>query len=409
MTNEQKEKIALFKYSIIAPLVANPGQFDSNADFFAEQSEKEWTHPNGRKGFISASTIERWYYTYKKHGFSSLAPKSRTDFGRSRKVDDDTLLVIKEIMNDYPRMNAKSIYKKLIEDQQFNSFYVSYDTINRVFKKLKKASPDNVKQMLRYECKFANDIWCADSTFGLYLHKNNSKIKLVIIAFIDDASRLITSCRIYDSDNIPSLLDAYKSAIEKYGKPRLLNVDNGSNYRSSSYSLVNAKLGVGIHYDPIHSPTSKSKIERFFRTLKVQWMSSIRFSDFHSIDDFQKSLDIFINKYNNTIHSSLNGLTPNERFHKDIESINFLDQELIDNAFLMEVSRKATFDSLVTINETFFQLPPKFSMKRVQLLYSANVDRVFVVDGDSKIEVFKLDKVANSSIQRSQYKLSSED
>lgn len=409
MTNEQKEKIALFKYSIIAPLVANPDQYDSNADFFAEQSGKEWHHPDGTKIIISASTIERWYYAYKHNGFSSLIPKGRSDFGHSRKIDNDTLCIIQDYINNYPRMNAKCIYRKLIESQCINATNISYDTINRIFQKIKKSSKETVKQMLRYECKFANDVWCADSTFGLYLHNNNSKIKLVIIAFIDDASRLITSCKIYDSDNISNLLDAYKLAIEKYGKPRLINVDNGSNYRSSTYSLINAKLGIGIHYDPIHSPTSKSKIERFFRTLKDQWMSTIKFSDFHSIDEFQKSLDNFIVKYNNTIHSSLSGLTPNERFQKDIESVIFLDQEIIDDAFLIEISRKATFDAIVTINETLFQLPPKFSAKKVQLLYSANLSKVYVVDGDDKVEIFKVDKVANSLIQRSQYKLSSED
>ena len=401
MTNEQKEKIALFRYSVIAPLVTNPGSYSSNQEFFDEQAKKEWVFIDGNTTKFSSSTIERWYYKYKKNGFDSLYAQNRIDRGKPRKVGVDVIELIKQTVENYPRMNAKGIYKNLIKSNEINANDVSYSTINRIYTKIKNTIPENTKQMLRYECKYANDVWCADSSFGLYLYKNKQKIKLVIIAFIDDASRVITSCKIYESDNINNLLLTYKDGIERFGLPKLMNVDNGSNYRSSGYALVNAKLGTGIHYDPVHSPTSKSKIERFFRTLKDQWMASINFHDFKSIEEFQKSLDMYINQYNNTIHSSLNGLSPMQRYINDTKFIRRLDSDKIEDSFLLEISRKATFDSLIVINDTYYQLPPKFSNKKVTVLYSIDLSKVYINDEGNRIEVLKLDKVANSTIKRS--------
>jgi hypothetical protein len=305
-------------------------------------------------------------------------------------------------------LNAKVVYSRLISESYIDANKVSYNTINRVFIKLKSKDVDVKKQMLRYDAKFANDIWCADSTFGLYLYKNNTKTRLVIIAFIDDASRLITSCKIYDSDNIPNLLSCYNDAIAKYGVPKVLNVDNGKNYRSNATSIVNAKLGVSIHYDPIHTPQSKAKAERFFRTLKDHWFASINFRNFHSIEEFQKSLDDYIAKYNNTIHTSLDGLTPMQRYQKDFASINYLTQEKLHDAFLLETTRKATFDSLITLNDVWYQLPPKFSNRKVNILYSVDYKDVYVLDENNHISISILDKVANSITKR-QYPLSVED
>lgn len=408
MTNEEKNKFALFKYGIISPLVINPGLYKSNESFFIEQSNKSWTLPNGKEIALSEGTIERWYYSYKKNGFNALIPKGRSDYGKSRKLDNEIIFNIQEYVSKYRRMNAKGIYNALVQDGKIKLNEVSYSTVNRVFRKLKDTPNDNIKQMLRYECEFANDVWCADSSFGLYLYKDNRKIKLVIIAFIDDASRLITSCKIFDADNISNLLVTYKDAVQKYGLPKMLNLDNGSNYRSAAFNLVNAKLGVGIHYDPPKTPQSKAKAERFFRTLKDQWMAFIDFHDFHSIDEFQNSLDDYVAKYNNKIHSSLNGLSPMIRFQKDIDSINYLDANKIDDYFLLEVSRKASFDAIVSINDILFQLPNKFSNRKVQLLYSFDFKRVYVLDDDKRIQIDRVDKVANSKIQRKRYRLSQE-
>ena len=86
-------------------------------------------------------------------------------------------------------------------------------------------------------------------------------ISLYIIAFIDDASRLVTSCIAFFEDNYVNLMQVLKKGVSTYGKPKVLSLDNGSNYRSSQMELLGARIGVAINYCPPYTPTSKSYVK----------------------------------------------------------------------------------------------------------------------------------------------------
>ncbi len=396
MTEKESKDIALSKFSIISPLLNSPENYSSNTEFFNLASKQE-IYVHGVKKSFSPQTIERWYYEYKKEGFDALIPKKRIDKGRRRVVSDSVIDEIKKEIELYPRKSAKQIFLELKLIGK-----CSYNTVNRIYKTIKKNNSKYIprKDMRRYECAFFNDVWCADSSVGPYLYKDKEKIKIYIIAFIDDASRLITACKIFDSDNTPNLISTFKSAVAIYGKPKTLNVDNGKNYKSKQMNIIAAKVGVSMHYDPVHSPTSKSKIERFFRTLKEHWLSSINYHEFKSIEEYQTSLNNYINHYNNTIHSSLNGLTPLQRKDKDNDKIIYLKEEELNDKFLLELERKASFDSIVLINEIEFEVPSKFAARKVKLRYSDDFSKVYVLDGSKKIEIKKVNKIENSMTKR---------
>jgi len=396
MTETELKDIALLKFSIISQLVNNPGSYSSNTEFFNLASKQEILIHGVKKSF-SPETIERWYYDYKKGGFEALIPKRRIDIGRRRVVDDDVIDEIKKEIELYPRKTARQIFLELKLLGK-----CSYNTVNRIYKTIKENQNKYIpnKDMRRYECAFFNDVWCADSSVGPYLYKDNEKIKLYIIAFIDDASRMITACKIFDSDNTYNLISTFKTGVSTYGKPKTLNVDNGKNYKSKQMSLIAAKVGVSMHYDPIHTPQSKAKIERFFRTLKDHWLSSINYRNFKSIEEYQTSLNNYINQYNNTIHSSLNGLTPLQRKDKDNEKIIYLTEEELNDKFLLELERKASFDSIVLINKTEYEVPSKFAARKVKLRYSDDFTKVYVLDGNNKIEIKEVNKIENSITKR---------
>lgn len=62
MTNDEKDKIALFKYAIIAPLISNTYDSANKNDFFIIASQKKYRYIDGKLISLSYSTIERWYY-----------------------------------------------------------------------------------------------------------------------------------------------------------------------------------------------------------------------------------------------------------------------------------------------------------------------------------------------------------
>lgn len=400
MEKDNKRQIALFRYSVISPLITNPENYCSNNNFFEIAASKTYVDTYGRKRVISADTIERWYYKYKAKGFDGLLPQRRVDLGTSRKVSYEIYLKIEELINQYPRLRAMDIYRELIKSE-ISPKMCSYDTVNRIYRKIKtKTLDEQTKERLRYECKFSNDVWCADSSVGPYLYIGNERIRLTIIAFIDDATRLITGCKIYDSDNTINLIATLKSAVGTYGKPKVLNMDNGRNYRSNQMSLIAARVGISLHYNPIKTPQSKAKIERFFRTLKEHWLAKINYHNFKSIEEYQTSLNDYIREYNNTIHSSLNGKTPVQRRNQDASIIKYLPEENIDRDFMLEIERKVSFDSVVLIDTKEFQVPYKYSSRKIKIRYSHDYSKAYVINGNNFEEIKLLNKIENSQIKR---------
>lgn len=111
---------------------------------------------------------------------------------------------------------------------------------------------------------------------GPYLKTDDGKKHQVyIITLIDDASRFIVGIDVFFHGNFVNLMSVIKSAVAKYGRPQLFNFDNGRSYKNKQMELLAAQIGSVIHYDQPYSPTQKAKIERWFRTMKDQWMAGL--------------------------------------------------------------------------------------------------------------------------------------
>lgn len=390
MTEEERNEIALKRYNMIAPLLIDPERYPSNREFFRMQGHK--LHEEGVTT-IHARTIERWYYQFKKGGFDALKPQTRVDFGKPRKGKDviDQIIILKR---NYPRLSATGILK-MLRESGVTKDQISLSTVNRVVNSIPKEQI-NVEPMYRYELEHINEVWCGDSSHGPYLYRDKAKVKLYIIALIDDASRLITAARLFEADNTVNLLSTMKLAVSKYGKPKRFNFDNGSNYKNAQINIVTARLGVGVHYCRPYNPEAKAKIERWFKTLKTQWMASLRYSEFHSVDEYQSSLNEYVNNYNNTPHSSLNGLTPMERYLKETDLVKKLDETSLEKDFLFEIERRVSIDNIVVIDNKEYEVPAVYSSKKVRIKYLDPKDGVFIIDGDKQIEIKPLDKKANA-------------
>jgi putative transposase len=68
--------------------------------------------------------------------------------------------------------------------------------------------------------------------------------QLYASVIIDDATRLVTACRVYEKQDTWNVLDSFRHAIERYGLPDRVFTDNGSQYISRHMTQVCAKLGI---------------------------------------------------------------------------------------------------------------------------------------------------------------------
>ncbi len=411
MNEKTRKEIALFRYGILAPLIS--GTYDQNISiqgFFREAAGKLYTTPSGEYTKIAASTLERWYYNYKNKGFDALMPIRRCDTGRSRKLDVDITEQIKYLKGEYPRIPATLIYQKLVDNGTIIKSDISLSTINRYINQLKLENKySNNKEMKRYEREHINEVWCGDSSVGPYIKiEGGNKKRVYIIALIDDASRYITGIDIFFNDNFVNLMSVLKSAVTRFGKPKILNFDNGASYKNKQMELLAARIGTIINYCAPYTPQSKAKIERWFRTLKDQWMSQLNMKDFKTLDELRISLNSYVNSYNQHVHSSLNGLSPQDRFFKESHMIKRLSSDEIENSFLLEYERRVSADNVVVIDETEYEVDYRYSKQKITLRYSPDLSKIYVVDKNTGglTEIKLLNKHDNSIVKRNKFKLS---
>lgn len=317
MKPEKQQEIALMRYAAVAPLIAGLDEnYPSKTAFYTEVSNKGITGPDGRVHHYAPATIEKWYLDYQKHGFDALVHKSRADAGMSRKLDDDLQEQIRYFKTNYPRMSAAAIYRQLKTDGSIINGQVSESTVCRFVNQLQNELRQTTnKDMRRYERPHINEVWCGDSSVGPRLtDKDGKKHRVYIIALIDDASRFITGIDVFYNDNFVNLMAVMKSAVSKYGRPKVLNFDNGKSYKNRQMELLAARIGTTLSYCPPYTPTGKAKIERWFRTMKDQWMAGLDMQDFHSLDELRGSLHSYVQQYHQTPHSSLRGNSPQDPF-----------------------------------------------------------------------------------------------
>ena len=409
MEQDKKHDIALMRYSVISPLITGlQEEYPSLDAFFRDASLKGVTAPDGSVRKYAPGTIEKWYRAYKQGGFDALLPTGRSDAGKPRKLDDDIQEQIRYLKSNYPRMSAAAIYRQLQDNGSIRHGEISESTINRYINLLALELKTTTNQdMRRYERPHINEVWCGDSSVGPYLKTpDGKKHKLYIIALIDDASRFITGVDIFFNDNFINLMSVMKSAVAKYGRPKLFNFDNGSAYKNKQMELLAARIGSTLNYCKPYTPTAKAKIERWFRTMKDQWMASLDIRDFSSLDELRGNLLAWVHRYNNTPHASLKGKTPQERFFSEPEQIRRLPQEQLDKDFLLEIERRVSADSVIVIDQVEYEVDFRFAKQRIRLRYSPDMKEIFIAEPDGSLTPIRLlNKQENADVKREKIRL----
>lgn len=106
----------------------------------------------------------------------------------------------------------------------------------------------------------------------------------------------------------------------------------------------------------------------------------------------------YVNSYNQTVHNSLKGMTPQERFFKEPEKIRRLSAEKLDRSFLLEIERHVSNDGVISIENVLYEVDYLFAGKTVTIRYTPDMKAFFVVSGDNLVPIRALDKHDNSEL-----------
>jgi hypothetical protein len=226
----------------------------------------------------------------------------------------------------------------------------------------------------------------------------NKNRKTYLIAFIDDMSRLICHAQFYLSENLNSYLDALRQALLTRGLPRKLYVDNGPAFRSFHLHQITASLGIALIHAKPYQPQGKGKIERFFRTVRSDFLAGVRAQ---SLDDLNLALDCWLRDlYHNREHSST-GQSPLARYAAHCECVRAAPKDLQDH-FRQQARRRVAKDRTVAVLGRLFEAPIALIGKQIILFYHPHdptrVEARF--DGKSYGLLTALDLNVNCQVKR---------
>lgn len=371
MDDEKKQQTATFRFGVIHDLVGHielePGELER---LIREKCGRKWVIPFSEKTYISRSTILRWVRLYKDSGgrLESLCSRDRSDRGMSRAMDQETSLALMSLRKELP----KATVPRLISEMNKRGLVSPVVTLNpsTLYRflhghDLMESTTPVPEDRRRFEAELPNDLWQVDCMHGPRGEHEGKQRKTYLIAFMDDHSRLVPHGEFFLSESVKSFLIALQGALLSRGLPRKIYSDNGPAFRSHHVEHTAASLGIALIHARPYKPQGKGKIERFFRTVRTEFLTGFRGE---SLVDLNQAFDLWLNEvYHQRKHSST-GQTPFARFTAKMECLRPAPDDLKDH-FRKAARRKVAKDRTVSLDGKIFEAPVPLIGKQVTLLY----------------------------------------
>lgn len=400
-----KHPSAYLKMRVLGAIDSSPGK--NSQQRIENVSKLIFTDENGNPRKFTWRTIATWLYRYRKHGITGVTNQARRDKGKTRKVTPEELLEAVNTALPHFRnsqFNKMQIYRFCIEKGALRKEQIAQTTFYRFIKEynlLKNDDAANNKMRLAFAMQYANQLWQADTMFGPYVTNLGAHKQTKLIAFIDDASRVVCHGEFFFEENVDTLIKALKAAFYKRGIPEQLYVDNGSIYCSQEITLICCRIGCILRHTPLRDGSAKGKIERFFRRVRDQFLS--RNLDLSSLEVLNRQFSLWLeDEYNCSLHSSL-GMKPIDRFGLDLARIKFLPpSEANDELFFAEEDRTVKKDNTFSFKSIRYETPVDLREKQIQIRFERSTcSRVVIYYKQQRIgEAKPLDAVANGILRR---------
>jgi hypothetical protein len=230
--------------------------------------------------------------------------------------------------------------------------------------------------------------------------------KVYLISFMDDASRLISHSAFCIAETALEVEGVLKQAILKRGLPSRLVIDNGAAYRAATLQAICARLEIRLVYCRPYTPEGKGKLERWHRTLRAGFLNELDMDRVRDLFDLNARLWAWLDElYHQEPHSGLNGLTPLERYRKDLLQVRPLGAfaAQLDALFLHRHERLVRKDGTVSYEGNLFEVPYHLVGQTVQVVVDPHKQMVVGVEsanGEPLGKAIPLDALANNHRKR---------
>lgn len=364
MQADQARDVALYRYSLIRPLVdasLSPGE---RGKLVRELASQVHLGPTGEPVTVSRASLNRWIGRYRAGGFDALVPGGRD---LAPRTDPAVLDLAAGLKREHPARTAAHIARIIAAEK---GQAPSARTLQRHFVRLElNTRPDGNPPAVfgRFQAEEPDELWVTDGLHGSIVEGKRA----VLFAILDDYSRYVPGHRWGHGEDTLGMQTTLHDAVKTHGCPRKMYCDNGSAYSSRQLAWSAATLGIALVHSRPGKPQGRGKIERFNRTVRDQFLVEIEAAGgIDSLDELNRLFTAWLHqKYHRSVHSET-GATPAARYHADGRTpAPKPGNELLRRAFLWREQRRVTHTATVSIHNNHYEVDAALVGRMVDLLF----------------------------------------
>jgi putative transposase len=363
---ERARRVGLFRYELIQDVIDPALPARQRGRMVRELAETGHVDPFGARIQVSRQTIDRWIRWWRTGGFEALVP---TPARVSARTPAEVLEIAVALKRENPERTAAQIARIMYSQ---SGWAPSERTLQRHFVHLeldRVLAPNPPLVFGRFEADRCNELWVGDVLHGPVITGR----KTYLFAFLDDRSRAVTGYRFGFSEDTVRLAAALRPALAARGVPGSIYVDNGSCYVDSWLLRACASLGIKLVHSTPGRPQGRGKIERFFRTVRDQFLVEITeqvAAGISGLPELNRLLAAWIETvYHTQIHSET-GMAPLTRWRAGVpDPLPLPGPAQLREAFLWSEFRTVTINATVSLHNNRYQVDELLIGRKVELVF----------------------------------------
>ena len=361
MEDARRREIALFRYALVRQAADDDLSCAERGRLVRDLAGRDHVGPDGGRVRVGRSTLDRWIRAYRRGGFDALVPVATA---REPLTATELLDLAVALKREAPKRTAEQI-TAIIAATRADA--PSARTIQRHFARTGlNRRPDGAppRSFGRFEAAARNDRWVGDALHGPTV----AGAKSYLFAFIDDHSRLLTGYRWGRAEDTLRLEAALCRGLASRGIPKTIYVDNGAAFVAAPLQRACAVLGIRIVHSRPGQPAGRGKIERFFRTVRSQFLVEVEQRTVADLDELNGLFSAWAEQvYHRRVHRET-GQSPLERFMAaGIPQVP--GAELLREAFLWSQVRTVTKTATISLAANRYETDAALVGRKVEAIF----------------------------------------
>lgn len=362
-------EVGLFRYGLIQDALDPALSTKQRGALVRATAARSHPGPFGTPMRVSRASLDRWIRDYRARGFAALVPAPRRVLANT---PAEVLELAVALKKEAPDRTAAQVAVVLAA---YNGFAPSARTLQRHFAAagLTRRRRDGAPLAVfgRFEAAQPNVRWVGDALHGPHIAGR----KAILIAFIDDHSRAVVAARWGYAENAIALRETLKLALAARGCPAQCYVDNGAMFIDGGLRRACAVLGIRLTHSQPGKPAGRGKIERFFRTVRDQFLVEIAGSPDDPagtiVADLAELNALFTawveQVYHRRVHTETD-MAPLERFLADGAPVP-TPAALLTEAFRWSQWRTVTKTATVSLQGNHYEVDAALAGYKVELVF----------------------------------------